>query len=314
VDPWPGGVPTEHPAVGLASLERGGGPDAPARAPVAATSGAADAVRWQRGLFQLVVLLWAYALYDVLRSSVTGSVATATAHAHQVLAVERFVGLDFERFIQRAALHWPWLVGACNLCYTLTHLAAPPLVLWLLYRRAPATYRYWRNVFLVLLALGVLCFWLFPTAPPRLTPGSGLVTTSHGFSHTPLAPLEPTSGVPIAEMNPFAAMPSLHVGWAVWAALALWPLARRWWTRLLVVQYPAAMLVSVVVTGNHWTLDAGVGVAATLLACGLVSALTGMAPRRTLRPDPKPAVVTVGRDEGARGPLGSVHAHAASRA
>ena len=151
-----------------------------------ATAGQADSHRSHAGLLKVVVLLWAYALYDVLRVGVTGSMANAVAHARQA-AAEHFHGLDAERIIQRAALHLPWLVGAFNLCYTLTHLAVPPLVLWLLYRGAPTQYRHWRNVFFVLLALGVLCFWLYPTAPPRLLPGSGVADTSQAYlsvSHT----------------------------------------------------------------------------------------------------------------------------------
>ena len=250
-----------------------------------------EAPRQHAGLFQAVLLLWAYALYDVLRAGSTGSTASALAHARQVVTVERFVGLDAERAIQRAALHLPWLVGALNLSYTLTHLAVPPLVLWLLYQRAPARYRHWRNVFFVLLAIGVLCFWLYPMAPPRLLPGSGVVDTSHTYAsvrHTPLAPLGSSSEATISEANPFAAMPSLHVGWAVWALLAVWPVLRRRSARLLVALYPALMLAAVVVTGNHWLLDCVGGVAATLLACGIVSLAPRVAAdwRRRRIPDP----------------------------
>jgi hypothetical protein len=238
-----------------------------------------------------VLLLWAYALYDVVRAGATGSRTDAVAHARQAGAIERFLGLDAERIIQQAALRLPWVVGALNYCYTLTHLAVPPLVLFLLYRRAPARYRYWRDVFFVLLVIGVLCFWLHPMAPPRLVPGSGVVDTSHAYasvSHTPLAPLGSTSEATIAEANPYAAMPSLHVSWAAWATLAAWPVLRRRSTRLLSALDPAVMVAAVLVTGNHWLLDCVAGGAAVLLACGLVAVAPRVAAdwRRRRIPDP----------------------------
>jgi membrane-associated phospholipid phosphatase len=235
-----------------------------------------SAARARSALLPLVVLLWCYALYDMLRTSVTGSLATAVTNAGRITSLEHAVGLDIEGRIQRAALHVPWLVDACNYCYSLTHLLAPPIVLVVLYVKAPARFRVARNALLALLALALLCFWLFPVAPPRLVPGpSHLADTSQslGLDHTPLAGLvaaknESATPTWAGSTNPFAAMPSLHVGWAVWASLALWPLLRRRWMRLVALIYPAAMLLSVVVTGNHWLLDglAGAVLAAVTLA------------------------------------------------
>jgi PAP2 superfamily len=284
VDLSPSGAAAHHPAVPLAALAPG---DAEPRVAARAARSSArrvDATMLRAGLFQVVVLLWGYALYDALRAGATGSRAAALAHAHQVTAIESVLGLHAERLIQRAALSWPWLVSACNLCYTLTHLAVPPLVLWLLYRHAPARYRQWRNAFLVLLTIGVLCFWLFPTGPPRLMPGSGVVDASHGYlsvGHTPVAGVSSSGGTAIAGTNPYAAMPSLHVAWAVWGALALGSMLRRRTTRLLVALYPAAMFAAVIVTGNHWALDAIAGVATALLAWGIVTVVTSAWQRRS---------------------------------
>ena len=236
----------------------------------------AATVRVQPALLQLVILLWCYALYDILRTSVSGTLGTAVANASHITSLERAVGLNLEGTIQRAALHLPWLVDACNLCYSLTHLLAPPLVLLVLYRKAPARYRVARNAFLALLGLALLCFWLVPVAPPRLVPGpTHLTDTSQSLSldHTPFAGVVASrnaSATPtwVGSTNPFAAMPSLHVGWAVWAVLALWPILRRRASKILAVAYAVGMLLSVVVTGNHWLLDgvAGAALAVTTLA------------------------------------------------
>jgi len=239
-----------------------------------------SAARAQSALLSLVVLLWCYALYDILRTSVTGSLGAAVANAGRITSLEHAVGLDVEGTVQRAALHVPWLVDACNYCYSLTHLLAPPIVLVVLYIKAPARFRAARNAFLALLALALLCFWLFPVAPPRLVPGpSHLADTSQSLSldHTPFAGLvaaknESTTPTWAGSTNPFAAMPSLHVGWALWASLALWPLLRRRWMRLVALAYPAAMLLSVVVTGNHWLLDGLVGAALAALTLAVAVA------------------------------------------
>lgn len=280
MDPRPPAVAGWHPSVPTTTLTPGGAGSIaaalatePPRAGVQRTA----ATALQDGVFQIAVLLWGYALYDALRAGVTGTKGAALSHAHDVVSVERFLGIDAERLIQRTALHWPWFVSACNLCYTLTHLAVPPLVLWLLYRYAPARYRQWRNVFFVLLVIGVLSFWLFPAGPPRLTPGSGVVDTSHsylGVSHTPVAGLTASGGTSIAGSNPYAAMPSLHVAWATWAALALGSMLRRRSTRILVALYPAAMFIAVIVTANHWVLDAVAGGASVFVAWGIVSLVT----------------------------------------
>ena len=219
------------------------------------------------------MLLWCYALYDILRTSASGSISRAITNAARVTNLERVAGLNVEGTIQGAVLHVPWLVDACNLCYSFTHLLAPPLVLVVLYRRAPARFRVARNAFLLLLGIALLCFWLFPVAPPRLVPGpTHLADTSQTFSlhNAPFADViaaknASTTPTWVGATNPVAAMPSLHVGWAVWAALALWPLLRRRATRILVAAYPACMALSVIVTGNHWLLDAAAGAALAVL-------------------------------------------------
>lgn len=246
-----------------------------------AVGGAAAALRGvDRGLFQVVALLWIYALYDLLRVGVKGSTAAATAHAHQVAALEHSLGLGAERMLQQGAMRVPGLVGACNAYYAMGHLAVPPIALLMLYRRAPARYRHWRNVFVAMLGLALATFWLYPLAPPRLMPGPGqVIDTSRAyfsFSRTPLAALGARAGSSAPSWgggtNPFAAMPSLHVGWALWTTLALWPVLRRRWTRLLLALYPMAMVLVVIVTGNHWLVDALAGGAVTALAAALVTA------------------------------------------
>jgi membrane-associated phospholipid phosphatase len=115
-----------------------------------------------------------------------------------------------------------------------------------------------------MLALSLLGFWAYPLMPPRLMPSHyGFVDTAAAFFNfgpqvrVHLGP----NGQPSAEAirtygNLFAAMPSLHVGWSTWSALAVWPLLRRPWAKLLWALYPVSIFFCIVVTANHWILDA----------------------------------------------------------
>jgi hypothetical protein len=223
---------------------------------------------------QIVVLLWVYTIYDQLRRFVTGSSTLAMSNAADVVHLERLLGLNVEWSVQHAAAAIPGLLDACAACYTVTHIVAPPLALLLLYRRAPDRYREWRNAFVAMLGLAVVCFWLYPLMPPRLFPGGSGAAHAIGLAHTRLTSITgPSAGSTpgwSGFTNPFAAMPSLHVAWAVWAGMAVRPVLRRRWARAIAVGYPIAMALSVVVTANHWLFDLAAGAVLVPVTVGAV--------------------------------------------
>lgn len=205
--------------------------------------------------------------YDWARDHLTGGEAEAFRHARQVIRAERVLGIYHEETLQEWFLGWPAFLSFWNVFYGSVHFVAPVIVLVWLYRRAPARYVRWRNTMLVMLALGLVGFWLYPLMPPRLLPGE------YGFVDTRLElfGLGEASRSP-SDDNLYAAMPSLHIAWATWVTLALWPLVRHRWARALLVAYPAAQLFCTVVTANHFFLDAVGGWVVLALAYGLVSA------------------------------------------
>ncbi len=221
-----------------------------------------------RGITQVVIVAWAYAIYAGFRNLATGPAVVSLRDGEKILAAERFLHLDFERQLQHFVLHLSWLVDLCNLCYSATHIVVPIAVLVLLYRRTPARYAVWRDTFLILLGMALIGFALFPVRPPWLMPASyHFADTSHFLAGThPSGPrglnlnAVPTPSSLWQFSNPYAAMPSLHTTWAIWAALAAWPVVRRRWVKVLLALYPPAMFASVVVTANHWVLDAVIGV------------------------------------------------------
>jgi membrane-associated phospholipid phosphatase len=124
-------------------------------------------------------------------------------------------------------------------------------LIWL-FRRMPERYPLWRNTLAWTTALALIGFALYPLAPPRLMPGLGVIDTVHGVQDFS----KPDYGTLTALTNQYAAMPSLHCGWALWVTFVLWPAARKPSAKLLVVLYPLITVFCIVVTANHYFLDA----------------------------------------------------------
>jgi membrane-associated phospholipid phosphatase len=232
-----------------------------------------------------------YFLYDTLRDLVAGHAGPALANARQVVSVERFFGIYQEHRIQQAFLDWSPFISVWNVYYGTIHFVMPVLALVVLYRKAPARYVRWRNTLLVLLALGLVGFALYPLTPPRLMPAryDFVDTAAEYFNFGPQQRIafgadgQPTEAARAAFGNLYAAMPSLHVGWATWSALALLPLVRRRWLQVLLAIYPLFTVFAIVVTGNHWLLDAvGGWVALALAYC--IAALPDRLRHRSLPP------------------------------
>ena len=125
------------------------------------------------------------------------------------------------------------------------------VLVWL-YRRHPGRYAAARLVLFATTGVALLGYYLFPLAPPRLMPGGDFVDTV--LVHETWGSM--ASGDLKHMSNQYAAMPSMHIGWSLWCGLTIWALARVPWVRVLGLLYPAATLVVIVATANHFWLDA----------------------------------------------------------
>jgi membrane-associated phospholipid phosphatase len=216
---------------------------------------------WRR-LFREIWLVAAFAvIYEEIGQHMVQAGAAAASHALLVVSAEQTLGLFREHALQAAIIGNDTVTDTFNAYYGGTHFLIPAAVLaWLMFRH-PAHYGRARTALAVITGLGFVCFWLFPVAPPRLLPARfGIVDTlvaPDGSGHFD-STLISTAG------DRYASMPSLHVAWAVWAALALYPVLRHWALRTLAVAYPLMTTLVVVATGNHYFLDV---IAGTLLAC-----------------------------------------------
>jgi membrane-associated phospholipid phosphatase len=247
--------------------------------PRAAT--ASPPLGWRTFGLQLLLLLAVDVTYEVTRALLEGPSAAALAHAADIVRVERDLGIFVERDLQRWATSAPGAVmDVANWTYqNCQRLVTWCFVVWVYLRRNPA-YTTIRNRIIVLDVLGLLGYWLYPTAPPRLTYGLGFVDTLDP-SHANLR-----SSLLGSLTNLYAAVPSLHTAYAILLGITGVRVARHLVTRLIWALWPVLVVFSTVVTANHWLLDAAAGAAVLGIAWVIASAgeRRWTLPRRPLPP------------------------------
>jgi hypothetical protein len=214
--------------------------------------------------FELLVWAGLYGAYLALRNVAIASPDRAFSNASGLIDLERATGLFHEVEVQRAlvSLH---VDGFFSVYYMLGFgpLIAATLV-WLAARHRDA-YRELRTWLLVALAIASIGYLLVPMAPPRLVPDLGIADTVGLSSHD-------TGSVGGVRFNPYAAMPSMHVGWSLLIALIGFRLSRRRIVRALFVLHPILMAITVTATGNHYFADQLAGVLVALAAVALARA------------------------------------------
>jgi len=247
----------------------------------------APAQRGQLRFWREVVYIASfYAVYSLVRNtqgSATVSAAHAMRNALRVIRLEQLLGVYHEQAVQQAFLGNRLFVGFWNFFYGSFHFVVTAFALVLLFRKFPERYRRYRNTLAFTTGLALVGFATFPLMPPRLLPQSyGFVDTLARYGTL----WSFDSGAMHKISNQYAAMPSLHFAWSTWSALALVPALRRPWAKALAGVYPLLTLFAIVVTANHYVLDAAGGVA--VLAVGALAGfpLAARVERRSLAAAP----------------------------
>jgi hypothetical protein len=224
---------------------------------------------WRREILLIAVL---YGAYELSRGVGDVNVSSALSNGRAILHLERVWHLAPERVLNEALEHATFVAVVASYFYSVMHYVVTPAVLVWMYRKHREHYGRARTALAISTALGLVGYFLVPTAPPRMLAHSGLRDT-----------LADTQGwgwwggegsVPRglgALTNQFAAMPSLHVGWSIWCGVLIAVYARRRWVKLLGVAYPLTTTFVVMATGNHYLLDAIAG-AVTMAAGALLAA------------------------------------------
>ncbi|MDJ0768207.1 MAG: phosphatase PAP2 family protein [Ilumatobacter sp.] len=220
--------------------------------------GGAPWVAAQFGLVGAAILL-----YFGVRGMTQGDVDEAVAHGHDLLRFESALGLDVEEHLQDAVLAHDALVTAANWVYIWGHWPVIVATLVWLARRHRDHYRLLRDAMFVSGAIGLVVFALYPVAPPRLL-GIGMTDTVTELSNS-YRVLQPPSLV-----NRYAALPSLHVGWNLLVGVTVAGVARGRLGRAFAIGGPIAMTAAVVLTANHYVVDAVAGAAVALVGLGSV--------------------------------------------
>ncbi|AWZ09744.1 MULTISPECIES: phosphatase PAP2 family protein [unclassified Streptomyces] len=221
---------------------------------------------------ELLLLGLVYGAYSGGRLLARGDVRLAVDHGLAILRLEELLGMDFERPLNRIFTHHAALGIPADFVYASLHYLVTPAVLVWLYRRRPQQYRFARSWLMISTLLGLIGFALVPTCPPRLLEGSyGFVDTMARYSGYGWWGGEASAPRGLGSFtNQFAAMPSLHVGWALWCGILLWRLGRGPLVRALGAAYPAVTTVVVMGTANHYFLDAVAG--AAVMGIGFLAA------------------------------------------
>jgi hypothetical protein len=214
-----------------------------------------------RARAQIGLFLLAYVVYTIARFFTIGDLAAAKDNAYWIVDVEKMFGADIEASVQQA-LDGSWVIWVLNRLYLLAQLGVIPAVLIFLYNRSYAIYATLRNTILATWLLSVPVYGLFPVAPPRLA-DIGISDTI-----TSQTSMSMTSNFSTSFFNELAAVPSLHVGFAVIVGFALFAAVRNplRWVFLL---WGPIVTLAVVATGNHFVFDAVAGLAASVAGYGL---------------------------------------------
>ncbi len=236
------------------------------------------------GLHEIAVVVVAFLIYFLIRGLVVGRAGEAMVRGFNVIDLEQRLHMYWELEMQSWILDSFWLIKLMNWIYFWGHMPLIiPTALWL-YVRHRAGYRLARNAFLASGAIGVVIYWAFPVAPPRLIPFGGFIDTMAAFDRVGYNAQETKAFV-----NEFAAIPSLHFGWSLLLGLIVAYEGKRPLFWLFGALWPIAMFFSVVMTGNHFILDtiAGAIVSFAGLAIAWLIERHGQTKQDRLRADPE---------------------------
>jgi hypothetical protein len=228
---------------------------------------------------QLGIFLLAYLLYSAARFLTIGDLSVAQANAGWIMDLQHDLGVGVEASVQ-TALTGTWALWLLNHLYLAAQLVVLPGALVFLYRRSRPMYERLRNTILATWVLSIPIYAAFPVAPPRLA-DSGLIDTISSQTGVAL-----DSSLTTSFYNELAAVPSLHVGFAVAIGIAVAGVLRNPALRLLALLWGPVIGLAVVATGNHYMFDIAAGVVAAGLGYLLGAAVARMSPRRTVAPRP----------------------------
>jgi membrane-associated phospholipid phosphatase len=221
---------------------------------------------------QIAILVGVDLAYTAVRGLADSEKAVAMQHGQQVIDFEASLHLLFEPSLQAFFLPAQWVIDIANQIYLNAQFSiALGFLVWLYFFRNESYY-FVRNMFVVSMGLALVGYALYPTAPPRLYPQHGFVDTIVRFSE-----VNHDSALAKAFINPYAAIPSMHCAFAMMIGGTGVMVCRHWWSKVFWGFWPFLVLWVVIVTGNHYWIDAVLGWMVALTAAVVASRLLARA-------------------------------------
>jgi hypothetical protein len=216
---------------------------------------------WGDLLRQFALFFVAYQGYQMVRGLADGKAALAIANGERVIDLERSLGAFFEPGLQQALISHHWLIDGANFMYLNAQFVITTGFLVWLYLFRNENFYFVRNMFLVAMGLALVGYAAFPTAPPRMFPDAGFTDTIASVAN-----VDQDTGAVSLLVNPYAAVPSMHIAFSLMIAVPGTLLSRGAVGRAFWSLYPLLVFFVIVVTANHYWFDAAAGAAVACLA------------------------------------------------
>ncbi|GAA1424666.1 phosphatase PAP2 family protein [Streptomyces thermospinosisporus] len=234
--------------------------------------------------FEILLIAVSYWTYSLIRNAVPEQRSEALRNADWIWQLEQTLGIAVEKSVNHAVNSVSWLIVSMNYYYATLHFVVTLGVLVWLFRSHPGRYAATRMVLFSTTAVALAGYYLYPLAPPRLMNGEAFIDTV--MVHETWGSM--ASGDLKNMSNQYAAMPSMHIGWSLWCGLTIFALTTVPWVRVLGLLYPAATLVVIVATANHFWLDAVGGVLCLAFGYAVARLWYGALPHHLPRHVPHP--------------------------
>jgi hypothetical protein len=212
---------------------------------------------------EIVAILVFYFVYSAIRNADAAHPEAAYEHARQLISWQQSLGIYHEQTLSDWAQRFTPLIVVANYFYGSLHFVVTIGVGIYLFRAWPDDYPRWRNTLAIATTVALIGFRFWPLMPPRLLDSPLYQHLHPGITYGFVDTLDkyPTfwtfnSGAMKDISNQFAAMPSVHCAWALWCACVLVPRVKRTWVKWLAALYPAMTVTVIVITANHYFLDA----------------------------------------------------------
>lgn len=233
----------------------------------------------RRLLIEVIILGTLYAIYTFARNSNESSASKAFENAKLVIRWEEFLSIFHEQAVHDFFLNHEWVIIAANYFYGSLHFIATIFALVWVFTRDPKRYSLVRNTIVISTLIALMGFIFFPLMPPRLLP------ESYGFIDT-LAKYPTFWSFNSEEFatisNQYAAMPSVHIMWSSWVVFAMYPYLKTRILKVSVVLYPATTFFVIIVTSNHYYLDAVAGLCILIIGYLVSLKITSLTTRSAI--------------------------------